>query len=98
MTMKQATSKPVFLIVLLSIPEDGGDMSLYSGIIGMFFFQVPLILLVKSPDTILSMLSGLFLIAVSLLILTPLGFPYSSDPAAPAPQRFMIAVSARIVA
>lgn len=33
------------------------------------------------------------MIAVGLLILTPVGFPYSGDPAAPAPQRFMIAVS-----
>ena len=59
----------------------------------MFFFQVPLILLVKNPSRILSLLGGLFLIAVGLLILTPLGFPYSGDPAGPAAQRFMIAVS-----
>jgi hypothetical protein len=59
----------------------------------LFSLQVPLILLVKNPERILSLLSGLFLIAVGLLILTPLGFPYSADPAAPAPQRFMIAVS-----
>jgi len=57
------------------------------------FLQVPLILLVKNPSRILSFLGGLFLIAVGLLILTPLGFPYSGDPAAPTPQRFMIAVS-----
>ncbi|XP_021931492.1 endoplasmic reticulum metallopeptidase 1-like [Zootermopsis nevadensis] len=57
----------------------------------LFTCIVPLILLVKSPERILSLLSGLFLIAVGLLILTPLGFPYSADPAAPAPQRFMIA-------
>jgi len=57
------------------------------------FLQVPLILLVKNPSRVLSILGGLFLIAVGLLILTPLGFPYSGDPAAPAPQRFMIAVS-----
>jgi uncharacterized RDD family membrane protein YckC len=64
---------------------------------GVVFFQVPLILLVKNPEKVLSLLSGMFLIAVSLLILTPLGFPYSSDAAAPAPQRFMIAVSSRAV-
>jgi len=52
---------------------------------------VPLILLVKNPSRILSFLGGLFLIAVGLLILTPLGFPYSADPAGPAPQRFLIA-------
>jgi hypothetical protein len=72
------------------------EMSVYCSSTGLIF-QVPLILLVKNPDRILSMLGGMFLIAVSLLILTPLGFPYSSDPAAPAPQRFMIAVSYRII-
>jgi hypothetical protein len=61
--------------------------------VDMFTLQVPLILLVKNPERILSILSGLFLIAVGLLVLTPLGFPYSADPAAPAPQRFLIAVS-----
>jgi hypothetical protein len=61
--------------------------------VDIFSLQVPLILLVKNPDRILSILSVLFLVAVGLLILTPLGFPYSGDPAAPAPQRFMIAVS-----
>ena len=59
----------------------------------MFFLQIPLILLVKNPSRILSFLGGIFLIAVGLLILTPLGFPYSGDPEGPAPQRFMIAVS-----
>lgn len=57
----------------------------------LFTCVVPLILLVKNPARILSILGGLFLIAIGLLILTPLGFPYSGDPAAPAPQRFMIA-------
>jgi uncharacterized membrane protein len=46
----------------------------------MLFLQVPLILLVKNPSRILSFLGGIFLIAVGLLILTPVGFPYSGDP------------------
>lgn len=62
----------------------------------LFTCIVPLILLVKNPERILSLLSGMFLISVGMLILTPLGFPYSGDPTAPAPQRFMIAHADRV--
>jgi hypothetical protein len=62
----------------------------------MFSLQVPLILLVKNPEKILNIIGTLFLIAVVLLIATPLGFPYSADMASPAPQRFMIAVSVTV--
>ncbi|XP_047115031.1 endoplasmic reticulum metallopeptidase 1-like isoform X1 [Schistocerca piceifrons] len=57
----------------------------------LFSFITPLILLVRRPTRILSLFGGLSLVAIILLILTPLGFPYSGDPASPAPQRFMIA-------
>lgn len=53
-------------------------------------FLVPGILLVQIPKRVVSFLSAIFFIAILVLILTPLGFPYSSDPAAPAPQRHMI--------
>lgn len=59
----------------------------------LFSFAVPLILLVKGVERIFSLLTGLFLLSVALLILTPLGFPYSGEPSSLAPQRFMIAVS-----
>lgn len=35
---------------------------------------------------------GIFLITIGVLILTPLGFPYSGDLSSLAPERFMIAV------
>lgn len=59
----------------------------------LYSFAVPLILLVRGVERIFSILTGLFLISLALLILTPLGFPYSGEPNALAPQRFMIAVS-----
>ncbi|KAJ3647303.1 hypothetical protein Zmor_019187 [Zophobas morio] len=61
----------------------------------LFSFAVPLILLVKGVERIFSLLTGLFLLSVALLILTPLGFPYSGEPSSLAPQRFMIAHSKR---
>jgi hypothetical protein len=76
---------------LLLCGQESGP--LYGTILFFFLLQIPLILLVKNPTRVLSILGGLFLIALGLLILTPLGFPYSGDPAAPAAQRFMIAVS-----
>ncbi|KAF5299923.1 hypothetical protein FQR65_LT09318 [Abscondita terminalis] len=54
-------------------------------------YVVPLILLIKSVERVFSLLLGVFLLSIAVLILTPLGFPYSGDPNAPAPQRFMIA-------
>lgn len=56
-------------------------------------YVVPIILLVRNSARVFSVLLGVFLLALAVLILTPLGFPYSGDPTAPAPQRFMIAVS-----
>jgi len=50
------------------------------------------VLLIKNAERIISVIVGIFLIAIAVLILTPLGFPYSGDPLSPAPQRFMIAV------
>lgn len=58
----------------------------------LFAFASPLILLVKRAERVFSLLTGLFLISVAILILTPLGFPYSGDSSLLAPQRFMIAV------
>ncbi|KAK4885667.1 hypothetical protein RN001_001938 [Aquatica leii] len=54
-------------------------------------YVVPLILLIKSVERVFSLLLGVFLLSIAVLILTPLGFPYSGDPNSPAPQRFMIA-------
>lgn len=62
----------------------------------LFSFAVPLILLVRSIERIFSLLIGLFLLSLAVLILTPLGFPYSGEPTSLAPQRFMIAVSEKI--
>lgn len=56
-------------------------------------YVTPLILLVRNPGKVLSLLLGIVLISVGVLLLTPFGFPYSGDPQSPAPQRFMIAVS-----
>lgn len=56
-------------------------------------FQLPIVLLIKNAERIVSVIVGIFLIAIAVLILTPLGFPYSGDPLSPAPERFMIAVT-----
>ncbi|XP_012263393.2 endoplasmic reticulum metallopeptidase 1-like [Athalia rosae] len=61
----------------------------------LFSFTVPLVLVVENAGRVISIMIGIFLIAVSILILTPLGFPYSGDPLAPAPARFMIAHTQR---
>ncbi|XP_011872010.1 PREDICTED: endoplasmic reticulum metallopeptidase 1-like [Vollenhovia emeryi] len=58
-------------------------------------FTLPIVLLIKNAERIISVIVGIFLIAIAVLILTPLGFPYSGDPLSPAPQRFMIAHSRR---
>ncbi|CAH1181734.1 unnamed protein product [Phyllotreta striolata] len=57
----------------------------------LFSFVAPLALLVKGIERIFSLLTGLFFLSLALLILTPMGFPYSGEPGALAPQRFMIA-------
>ncbi|XP_058797320.1 endoplasmic reticulum metallopeptidase 1-like [Phymastichus coffea] len=53
-------------------------------------FTMPIVILVKNASRVISVLVGVFLIATGILILTPLGFPYSGDPMSPAPERFMI--------
>ncbi|XP_066598785.1 endoplasmic reticulum metallopeptidase 1-like [Prorops nasuta] len=58
-------------------------------------FTLPFVILVKNAERVISVLVGIFLIAIGILILTPLGFPYSGDPLSPAPQRFMIAHTQR---
>lgn len=58
-------------------------------------FTLPIVLLIKNAERIISVLVGIFLIAIGVLILTPLGFPYSGDPLSPAPERFMIAHTQR---
>lgn len=61
----------------------------------LFSFAVPLILLVRKVERIFSILIAVFLISLALLILTPLGFPYSGTPGKLAPQRFMMAHTKR---
>ncbi|XP_018563035.1 endoplasmic reticulum metallopeptidase 1 isoform X1 [Anoplophora glabripennis] len=61
----------------------------------LFTFVVPLILLIRKVERIFSLLTGLFLLSLAILILTPLGFPYSGDQNSLAPQRFMIAHTRR---
>lgn len=61
----------------------------------LFSFTMPIVILIKNAERIISVLTGIFLIAIGILILTPLGFPYSGNPSAPAPQRFMIAHTQR---
>ncbi|KAG5898670.1 hypothetical protein JTB14_030620 [Gonioctena quinquepunctata] len=61
----------------------------------LFSFVAPLGLLVRGIERIFSLLIGLVLLSLAILILTPIGFPYSGDPAALAPQRFMIAHARR---
>lgn len=52
-----------------------------------------MVLLIKNAERVISVLFGIFLISIGVLILTPLGFPYSGNPLSPAPQRFMILVT-----
>ncbi|XP_076294654.1 endoplasmic reticulum metallopeptidase 1 isoform X2 [Lasioglossum baleicum] len=58
-------------------------------------FTLPIILLIKNPERVLSVLVGLFLLKIAVLILSPFGFPYSGDPSWLAPERFMIAHAQR---
>jgi hypothetical protein len=41
--------------------------------------------------------SGLHLLTILTVILTPLGFPYSANPSAPSPQRIHVFVSTLIL-
>ncbi|XP_015591672.1 endoplasmic reticulum metallopeptidase 1-like, partial [Cephus cinctus] len=58
-------------------------------------FTLPVVLLIKNVERVISVWIGIFLIAMGVLILTPLSFPYSGDPQSPAPARFMIAHTQR---
>ncbi|XP_020289760.1 endoplasmic reticulum metallopeptidase 1-like [Pseudomyrmex gracilis] len=58
-------------------------------------FTLPIVLLVKNAEQVLVRIAGIFFFAMTVVIFTPLGFPYSGDPLSPAPQRFMIAHSQR---
>ncbi|KAG8034787.1 hypothetical protein G9C98_007863 [Cotesia typhae] len=58
-------------------------------------FTMPMVILIKNAGRIISVMIGLFYLSVAVLILTPLGFPYSGDVSSPAPQRFMIAHTQR---
>lgn len=58
----------------------------------LFTCATPLVVLVRGVERIFSVLWGLFLISIAVLLLTPLGFPYSGKPGSLAPERFMIAV------
>ncbi|XP_075216314.1 endoplasmic reticulum metallopeptidase 1-like [Lycorma delicatula] len=53
-------------------------------------FLIPCILLIHDAKRVLSLLSAMYLGAILTLVLTPLGFPYSGDPASPAPQRHLV--------
>lgn len=59
----------------------------------LFAFAAPLIVVVRGVGRIFTFLWGLFLLSVAVLLLTPVGFPYSGTSNNLAPQRFMIAVS-----
>lgn len=61
----------------------------------LFSFAIPLILLVRKVERIFSFLIATFLISLAVLLLTPLGFPYSGEPGHLAPQRFMMAHTKR---
>lgn len=58
----------------------------------LFSFVVPLTLLIQQVEKVFKLLIGVFLISVAILLLTPLGFPYSGDQTSLAPQRFMVSV------
>lgn len=63
----------------------------------LFTCATPLVVLVKGVERVFSILWGLFLISVAVLLLTPMGFPFSGKPGSLAPERFMIAVSVQFV-
>lgn len=56
----------------------------------LFSYIIPIILLVRSPRKVLSLLGFLFAASLGALMFSPLGFPYSGDPAGLAQQRFAI--------
>lgn len=56
----------------------------------LFSYIIPMILLVRSPRQVLSLLITIFVASLVALVFTPLGFPYSGDPAGLAQQRFAI--------
>ncbi|KAE8739131.1 hypothetical protein FOCC_FOCC015360 [Frankliniella occidentalis] len=56
----------------------------------LFSYIIPIILLVRNPKQVLTLLISIFVGSILALIFTPLGFPYSGDPASLAQQRFAI--------
>lgn len=58
-------------------------------------YVIPLTLLIRNVERVFSLFLGVFLLSLAVLILTPIGFPYSGDPTSPAPQRFMISHTKR---
>uniref|UniRef100_A0A8D8VNW2 FXNA-like protease n=1 Tax=Cacopsylla melanoneura TaxID=428564 RepID=A0A8D8VNW2_9HEMI len=56
----------------------------------LFNLMTPCILFVRSPKKVLSSLGTIFFVSILLLVLTPLGFPYSGELSSPTPQRYMI--------
>ncbi|KDR16698.1 endoplasmic reticulum metallopeptidase 1-like isoform X2 [Zootermopsis nevadensis] len=53
-------------------------------------YVTPLIILVRRPWQVMAGAFGLHLLTILLVILTPLGFPYSANPSAPTPQRIYV--------
>ncbi|KAL1449233.1 hypothetical protein WDU94_000449 [Cyamophila willieti] len=45
----------------------------------LFNLMAPTILFIRSPKKVLSSLGTVFLVSLLLLVLTPLGFPYSGE-------------------
>lgn len=62
----------------------------------LFSFYIPMTLLVQNLNNLVKALMAVFLTAVLVLLFTPLGFPYSADMSAPAPQRYVISHVDRI--
>ncbi|XP_046389078.1 endoplasmic reticulum metallopeptidase 1-like [Ischnura elegans] len=58
-------------------------------------YMTPLVVLVRRPGVVLTVLGSVFALGFALICLTPLGFPYSGDARAPAPLRIMMIHSER---
>ncbi|XP_071454875.1 endoplasmic reticulum metallopeptidase 1-like [Hetaerina americana] len=58
-------------------------------------YMTPLVVLVRRPAVVLGVLGSVFTLGFALVCFTPLGFPYTGDARAPAPQRIMMIHSDR---
>lgn len=56
----------------------------------LFSYSIPIILLVRNPRQVVSLLISIFTVSMAALLFTPLGFPYSGDPTGLAQQRYAI--------